>query len=48
MPTVNEILLEIDQKVEQAVTLTVGKMSDDELDAYRLLLRDDAADGFRE
>src|SRR5687767_10450210 len=48
MTTVEDIVDEIDAKVDESVTLTVGKMVDDKLEAHRLLLAEDAAGGFRE
>lgn len=48
MATVEEILEEIEKKVDEAITLTVGKMSEEELEASRLLLSEDAAGAFRE
>ncbi len=45
---VDEILAEIDRRLEQAVSLTVGKLADDQLDVQRLLLAADVAESFRE
>jgi hypothetical protein len=48
MVAVDAILREIDQRVPQAVSLTVGRMLEDRLDVRRLLMEAAAAEAFRE
>ena len=43
-----EIIEEIDRRIGEAVTLTVGRMDDGAIETRRLNLASDAADGLRE
>ena len=48
MASLDEILEEIDARVPEALTLTVGRMLDGAIEAHHLALNDSAADGLRE
>lgn len=48
MTSPEEILAEIDARLPEALTLTVGRMLDDTLEAFHLALAQDAADGLRD
>lgn len=48
MTTQADILGELDLRLEQAVTLTVGRMANDEIRAQHVVLDVGAADGFRD
>lgn len=48
MPTSNEILEQIDARLPEAVTLTVGRMVENQIKAQHLVLDKGAADGFRD
>lgn len=43
-----QILAEVDSKLPESVSLLVGRMNDDTIDARRLLLQKDAASAFRD
>lgn len=48
MTSPDEILEEIDARLSEALTLTVGRMADDKIEARHLALDNDAAEGLRD
>ena len=47
MPSTEELFTDIDERLDQALSLTVGRMIEDRLEAHHLALAQDAADRLR-